>query len=336
MILNWMINKMRSHPDWLLSFVLFSLLVERVFSRTKISANYIFLSILYSSLLLFWSIDEPVIQFAALWRPFTIVSSEWVRLTKERPHQSKLETSQFLQSLVHGGPLGRGCGKFFEVVVACILWKSLQGSLPCTIIKTFVLPDFTMALPFDGLSLFVVIVVISVSVNGFLYMSSHILDSRGNHKCLSEWVEPTMGKKLSSIEKIQLLGLAILNATCEEFTSRGFVRSGFELILKGCSMKTKNDSYISHLSNVFQGAVFGAWHFYGVPSGWTGILLTTLYGIIMGYLADFYTSLGLWLPIILHSIADYYIFAVLVRRSHRCTRSPVNRVVNSLPNTASR
>jgi membrane protease YdiL (CAAX protease family) len=122
---------------------------------------------------------------------------------------------------------------------------------------------------------------------------------------------------LSSLEKSKFLGMAVLNATCEELISWRFVRSLFELIFRAGSMQNRNDSFNSHLSNVFQGAVFGAWHFYGVPSGWTGVLLTTLYGIIMGYLADFYPSLGLWLPIVLHSIADYYIFAVLVRTT-RC------------------
>jgi hypothetical protein len=167
MLQDWMVNKMRSHPDWLVSTALFLVLAERVLSRSNISAGYICISVLYCFLLQSWFVDETIAHFAVIWRPLTIFSCQWVLLTKDRRNHSKGK-SPFLQSLSHGGPLGRGCWKILEVVIACILWKYLDGNLPGTVTRTFALPDFSMALSFNGLSILAVIIVISVAVNGVL------------------------------------------------------------------------------------------------------------------------------------------------------------------------
>ena len=98
-----------------------------------------------------------------------------------------------------------------------------------------------------------------------------------------------------------------MNATCEECTARGFWRHEFE-----CTAAATR-----HWSNAGQAILFGAWHYYGIPSGWTGVGLTTVYGWIMGLLADLHPSTGLLLPILAHSIADYYIFAVIARQEKK-------------------
>ena len=48
-----------------------------------------------------------------------------------------------------------------------------------------------------------------------------------------------------------------------------------------------------------------------IPSGWTGVGLTFVYGLAMGFLLEY--GGGSLLPIVAHTIADYFIFAVIAR-----------------------
>jgi Type II CAAX prenyl endopeptidase Rce1-like len=96
-----------------------------------------------------------------------------------------------------------------------------------------------------------------------------------------------------------------------ELICRGFWR--YELELTADCTKTQ--------SNIVQGMIFGLWHYFGIPSGWTGVVLTTVYGWTMGFLSDWNvpnnapTTTGLVLPIVTHSMADYYIFTVIAREN---------------------
>jgi membrane protease YdiL (CAAX protease family) len=65
-------------------------------------------------------------------------------------------------------------------------------------------------------------------------------------------------------------------------------------------------------SNIWQAAIFGIWHYHGIPSGLPGVALTFVYGLVMGLLMDY--GGGLLLPILAHSIADYFIFVVIARQ----------------------
>jgi membrane protease YdiL (CAAX protease family) len=157
------------------------------------------------------------------------------------------------------------------------------------------------------------IVFLSLVVNVVLYAWSHFFQKPGGgHGGLDSMLQPTMGRSLNTIEHIQLIFLALLNAICEEFACRGFWRYELEL--------TANCTKLQ--SNMVQGIIFGLWHYFGIPGGWTGVALTTVYGWIMGYLSDWTltddeatTTTGLIIPIITHSIADYYIFTVLARQN---------------------
>lgn len=57
---------------------------------------------------------------------------------------------------------------------------------------------------------------------------------------------------------------------------------------------------------------FGAAHWNGIPSGPLGVGLTFIYGILMGLLHEW--NGGLLLPVVAHTIADYYILAVIARK----------------------
>ena len=67
------------------------------------------------------------------------------------------------------------------------------------------------------------------------------------------------------------------------------------------------------LPNILQAASFGVGHWDGVPSGPTGVCLTFVYGLLMGILHEWFG--GLAMPVLAHTVADYFIFAVIVRMS---------------------
>ena len=128
-------------------------------------------------------------------------------------------------------------------------------------------------------------------------------------------VEGSLGRSLSYQEHAKLLSLAAANAFCEEVSSRVLWRSAFALALDENDTegdKRPSDELLLH-SNLAQATIFGIWHYHGIPSGWTGVALTFVYGLFMGWLADIQEG-SLWLPLAAHTVADYYIFAVLVRK----------------------
>mmetsp|Transcript_17942 Transcript_17942/g.47948 ORF Transcript_17942/g.47948 Transcript_17942/m.47948 type:complete len:103 (-) Transcript_17942:147-455(-) len=65
-------------------------------------------------------------------------------------------------------------------------------------------------------------------------------------------------------------------------------------------------------ANLLQALVFGLFHWHGIPSGPAGVALTFVYGCVVGWL--FQVCGGLLTPVIAHSAADFFIFAVVVRR----------------------
>ena len=225
-----------------------------------------------------------------------------------------------LRPLIDGGPFGYGCSKIIQVIVACILWKSVRGKLPPTITNTFVvlqasilsIQGFTNTSNVINIALVAVALVgVSWIVTVVLSLWLHYTQSKGDgHAGLNKMLKPTYGRRL------HLAIMSLLNAICEECTFRGFWRHELELTA-GCN---------KFQSNLLQGVIFGLWHYFGISNGWTGVALTTLYGWIMGYLSDWNvaqhasfdgsgrTSTGLLLPIITHSVADFYIFTVLARQ----------------------
>lgn len=225
----------------------------------------------------------PHSAFASFGRSLTLLIAQWPRYFIMAPIH-----------LIHGGPLGYGCAKACEVLAATILWiLSHHGELPP--LQLGPLPELWQL----GL-----VLVLSALVNLVLWLWSQSFASTGNHNGVNDLVKTSVGRRLSRQEHARLIILAIANAVCEEFMSRGFWRLEFE--------RSVEPALSLQQSNVLQAIVFGIWHYHGIPSGLPGVALTFVYGLVMGQLMDY--GQGLLLPILTHAIADYFIFAIIARQ----------------------
>lgn len=194
--------------------------------------------------------------------------------------------------LVNGGPLGPGCGKVVEVVTGCLLWRLAYPN-----------ESIPIALgPLPSLVTWVIVLALCGLTNLVLSFWSRRTQSRGDHSGVHNMVESSRGRTLSSREHLHLLAWAIANATCEEVASRGMWMHEF----------TRRGKLSFLHANLLQAVSFGVWHFHGIPSGWIGVGLTFVYGLAMGFMLEY--GGGLLLPIVAHSIADYFIFAVIARQ----------------------
>lgn len=96
------------------------------------------------------------------------------------------------------------------------------------------------------------------------------------------------------------LGFAMLNAVIEEFSFRGILMSGLE--------NTLNNQTTAIL---LQATPFGLIHYIsGFPNGATGVSLTLIYGILLGYIRS--RSRGMAAPVVTHTVADLVIFSILL------------------------
>jgi len=106
---------------------------------------------------------------------------------------------------------------------------------------------------------------------------------------------------LSMWMKLKLAILAFLNAFGEEAVSRGLFfyelqhSAGFDPIKANC----------------IQALSFGAQHWNGIPNRWSGVILTGIYGLFMGWLTH---AIGIGVAVFAHGVADYYIFAYIARK----------------------
>jgi len=227
----------------------------------------------------------PPHSAAALLRPCARLLRQWpaVIATSARNRLPKWLTGE-------SGPYGYGCGKFCETICAYFL-LSRDRSIA-----------FQLG-PLPGGKDLLLVLLLSLAVNAVLSLWSRLVGSRGDHKGVNKMSKKSLGRTLSAVEHFQLGLLALGNALCEEVVSRGFFYHEF-----------RTSAHLSpNIANMAQALAFGVWHFHGIPSGFTGVGLTFIYGLIMGYLRDYYG--GLLLPILAHTVADYFIFAVIVRKS---------------------
>jgi hypothetical protein len=232
----------------------------------------------------------PPHSILAWWRPLTLVLRMWPRIF------GRFAPS----SLVHGGPLGDGCGKICEVTAAYILWIVLRGGtseLPVIIWSS------QKGSMISSMHTWLLVGVFCVLTNGVLQFWSFYTCKRGDHKGVHDVIHLSIGRCLSWQEHGKLMLLAMLNATSEEFSSRGFWKAEF----------FRASSQSLWYANLGQAVTFGWWHYYGIPSGWTGVGLTFVYGGILGMLQD-YCHGALFIPIAAHTVADYFIFAVIARQ----------------------
>lgn len=230
-----------------------------------------------------------------------------------RPNKSFLSPPKSFEDLisvvVDGGPLHPGFGKLLNFCVGISFLMAVGQWIP----------EFGSWIDFCGIGqlwpnwwLPTSAFLLSLGVNGVLWIWSTCLKkSRGAHEGVHRMVEGTIQRKLSAQEHLNLVAWSFVNALCEEATSRGFNRWEFNFVCE-TEVKIKVGPMLVYASNLWQSTSFGLAHFYGVPSGWTGVALTFVYGLIMGILQD--VGDGLLYPILTHTVADYFIFSQIARR----------------------
>jgi len=203
----------------------------------------------------------------------------------------------------HIGPLGQGCYKVLIIIVTTLI-------CPESVKSIFNIPPMWVSLSAG---------VVCVGTPVVLYLWSLGTKSSGKHRGVMKMMKPqddenneksTKGKKsemeenadrsLSVKAKLKLTVLAFLNALGEEFGTRGLFL--FEL--------QRDAGLDPNWANFIQAFSFGAQHWEGIPSGWTGVGLTTIYGFIMGLLTQYG---GLSAAVLVHGVADYYIFVYVAR-----------------------
>lgn len=265
------------------------------------------------ALLLQYLLPKPSI--VPWWGPLTKVFSQWYRIFPPTQLQKDDTTRKFglLQSYSQG-PLGPGASKVVEVLVATALWRwTHDGEWP----------HITFG-PIPSIKAWLILIGISLMVNLVLFLWSRMTRSCGDHSGVNRMVQSTSGRKLTFDERCQFATLAILNATCEEITSRWFWWQEFQLYypfhipvqhqIHGHSPSSSSTtSSLLAIPNLAQATIFGVWHYYGIPSGIPGVALTFVYGWLMGVLMVEVGDGGLCLPIIAHAIADYYLFSSVAR-----------------------
>jgi hypothetical protein len=259
--------------------------------------------------ILFWLLlwPYPTLQKSSIipwWGPLNRLVSQWPVLFPKAPAM-----------LRHGGPLGTGCAKLTEVLTGMLLWRI--HSRPSLVLWG---PDFSLA----DTTVWLGVALLCLVVNAVLHLWSMSMKSRGDHSGVNDMVSSTQGRSLHIQEKLGIFGLACLNGTVEEITSRCFwmaeFQSAFVEQATAAGTLSKTHPYHPHYANLAQAIVFGLWHYHGIPSGWTGGGLTFVYGGIMGLLYQF--GQGLFLPIVVHTMADYYIFAIIARRQGLVEKKP--------------
>jgi membrane protease YdiL (CAAX protease family) len=122
-----------------------------------------------------------------------------------------------------------------------------------------------------------------------------------SHPDLSNVTQAVSGRSVWSLIAAGAL-FSIANSVGEEFIFRGIAWNGFELV---CMNRWS--------LSVSQAAYFGIMHFQGVPGGWVGVSMATIYGLALGEIK--HRSGGFLAPIVTHTFADATVFILLYRAS---------------------
>jgi membrane protease YdiL (CAAX protease family) len=95
------------------------------------------------------------------------------------------------------------------------------------------------------------------------------------------------------------LGFALVNAAIEESVFRGVLMQGLDAALGAGSAAI-----------ILQAIPFGLIHLNGIPGGWIGVGMATIYGLMLGLVRRF--AQGMLAPFLAHVFADVVIFTMLV------------------------
>eukprot|EP00747_Dinoflagellata_sp_TGD_P167740 gnl/TRDRNA2_/TRDRNA2_192751_c0_seq1.p1 gnl/TRDRNA2_/TRDRNA2_192751_c0~~gnl/TRDRNA2_/TRDRNA2_192751_c0_seq1.p1 ORF type:complete len:312 (-),score=40.57 gnl/TRDRNA2_/TRDRNA2_192751_c0_seq1:106-1041(-) len=187
--------------------------------------------------------------------------------------------------LLAPGAFGTGCAKALEALIIAVLFPKLlvAGSAPSTPVLVFV-------------------VVGTLATFAILQMWARLYEPTfATMGELRRTVAPAKSDSLGSrmTPLLRAAALAAVNAVVEEVPFRGLLLRELEA-----------SGFHPYSANLCQAVSFGTLHWRGIPSGWAGVGLTTIYGAVMGWLAQ--TTGGLATPVSAHAFADLFIFAVLV------------------------
>ncbi|HCF29214.1 MAG TPA: hypothetical protein DEV81_18885 [Cyanobacteria bacterium UBA11049] len=94
------------------------------------------------------------------------------------------------------------------------------------------------------------------------------------------------------------LGFSLGNAAIEEFIYRGVMMQGLDAAVGA-----------NYLSVILQAILFGFIHIVGVPGGWIGVSLATIYGLMLGLIRR--VADGMLAPFVAHVFADLVIFSIV-------------------------
>jgi len=142
--------------------------------------------------------------------------------------------------------------------------------------------------------------VVAVGTGAVLRIWSNVTNSIGNHAGVQGMVRQQRQRQENGDGKLYILTMAGVNAFCEEAVYRCLFLYGLQL-----------GGWAAPAANVIQALQFGIAHFYGVPSGWSGVALSAIYGLILGYITVAFDGVGVVL--LLHTSADYIIFTEIVK-----------------------
>jgi membrane protease YdiL (CAAX protease family) len=95
------------------------------------------------------------------------------------------------------------------------------------------------------------------------------------------------------------VGFAVVNAAIEESIYRGILLHALDAAFGSGS-----------LSAILQAIVFGFLHIRGIPNGWIGVGLATIYGLMLGFIRR--RAQGMLAPFAAHVFADIVIFILLL------------------------
>jgi len=115
---------------------------------------------------------------------------------------------------------------------------------------------------------------------------------------VSQWVAAVPKVSMTALVAVGF-GFAVLNAIVEESIYRGIVMHAVERSL-GPGLR----------SIILQMVPFGLIHLDGIPSGWVGVGLAMIYGLMLGWVR--LRSRGMLAPIVAHIFTDIVIFSMLV------------------------
>jgi len=101
------------------------------------------------------------------------------------------------------------------------------------------------------------------------------------------------------LRSLAILGGCVLNAIGEEIEARALHQGALERV---------TGSRV--IAVVGQALIFGSMHFHGIPSGWSGVVLASLYGLTIGALR--LRAGGLVPAIVAHTFADLTIVAMSI------------------------